>query len=130
MAMRADLADPALADAIPGRLVHDSYRLALAGASMRKRRTTTKKVATARTARRPRTLTVTLPIQLHDRGRHGPAAMADIITRCSWLGGRGPQVPKGSLQKGIYCMLITGKRLSQNSNEAGNSVVRIFSLSP
>jgi DNA replication protein DnaC len=43
------LADPTLADAILDRLVHNSYRLALNGSSMRKRRTQTRKVATAKT---------------------------------------------------------------------------------
>lgn len=41
----AYLADPTLADAILDRLVHNSYRLALTGASMRKQKTETKKTA-------------------------------------------------------------------------------------
>lgn len=44
----AYLADPTLADAILDRLVHNSYRLALTGASMRKQKTATKKAAAAR----------------------------------------------------------------------------------
>ena len=39
------LADPTLADAILDRLVHNSYRLALSGASMRKQKAETKKTA-------------------------------------------------------------------------------------
>jgi len=41
----AYLADPTLADAILDRLVHNSYRLALSGASMRKQKTDTRKSA-------------------------------------------------------------------------------------
>jgi DNA replication protein DnaC len=44
----AYLADPTLADAILDRLVHNSYRLALTGASMRKQKTETKKPAASR----------------------------------------------------------------------------------
>jgi len=41
------LADPTLADAILDRLVHNSYRLALTGASMRKQKTEVRKTAAA-----------------------------------------------------------------------------------
>jgi len=44
----AHLADPTLADAILDRVVHNSYRLALSGASMRKQKTETRKPAISR----------------------------------------------------------------------------------
>ncbi len=44
----AYLADPTLADAILDRLVHNSYRLALSGASMRKQKTETQNTAAAK----------------------------------------------------------------------------------
>ena len=44
----AYLADPTLADAILDRLVHNSYRLALTGASMRKQKTEAQKTAAAK----------------------------------------------------------------------------------
>ena len=46
----AYLDDPTLADAILDRLVHNSYRLALSGASLRKQKTETKKACASQKA--------------------------------------------------------------------------------